>query len=66
MLRMGHTSPRAAMIYLQSTDARQREIADALGDLAASELKRSRAKSSGEDSRNRSGTQRARRRTEAS
>ncbi len=58
MLRMGHTSPRAAMIYLHSTDARQREIADALGDLAASELKRAKSK--------RSGTQRARRRNEAS
>ncbi len=63
---MGHASPRAAMIYLHSTDARQREIADALGDLAANELKRSKAKASGENSGIRSGTQRARRRTEAS
>jgi hypothetical protein len=58
MLRMGHASPRAAMICLHSTDARQREIADALGDLAANELERSTNK--------RSGTQRARRTDEAS
>jgi hypothetical protein len=35
MARMGHSSTRAALIYLHSTDERQREIADALGDLAA-------------------------------
>ncbi len=46
------------MIYLPTADARQREIADAFGDLAASELKRAKSK--------RSGTQRARRRKEAS
>jgi Phage integrase family len=40
MARMGHSSTRAALIYLHSTDERQREIADALGDLAAGELKR--------------------------
>jgi hypothetical protein len=40
MARMGHSSTRSALIYLHSTDERQREIADALGDLAASELKR--------------------------
>jgi integrase len=33
MARMGHSSTRAALIYLHSTDERQREIADALGDL---------------------------------
>jgi hypothetical protein len=59
MLRMGHASPRAAMICLHSTDARQREIADALGDLAANELERS-------TKNKRSGTQRARRTDEAS
>lgn len=33
MARMGHSSTRAAaLIYLHSTDERQREIADALGD----------------------------------
>lgn len=66
MLRMGHASPRAAMIYLHSTDARQREIADALGDLAATELKRSTTNERGGISGMASGTQRARRRKEAS
>jgi hypothetical protein len=40
MARMGHSSTRAALIYLHSTDERQREIADAHGELAAGELKR--------------------------
>ena len=63
---MGHSSTRAGLIYLHSTDERQREIADALGDLAASELKRktNRARSGG--AQDRSGTQRARRRKDAS
>lgn len=34
MARMGHASPRAALIYLHSTDACQRQIAGAVGDLA--------------------------------
>jgi hypothetical protein len=34
------TCTRAALIYLHSTDERQREIANALGELAAKELKR--------------------------
>jgi integrase len=55
MDRMGHSSTRAALIYLHATDQRQRKIADALGELAAKELKRQR-----------SGTQRARRRRGAS
>ena len=55
MARMGHSSTRAALIYLHATDERQRKIADALGELAAKELKRQR-----------SGTQRARRRRGAS
>lgn len=44
MARMGHRSTRAALIYLHSTDERQREIADALGDLAAGQLKRTPGK----------------------
>jgi integrase len=55
MARMGHSSTRAALIYLHATDDRQRKIADALGELAAKELKRQS-----------SGTQRARRRRGAS
>lgn len=65
MARMGHNSTRAALIYLHSTDDRQREIADALGTLAAAELERKprRARRSGGKG---SGTQRARRRKDAS
>jgi integrase len=34
---MGHSSSRAAMIYLHPTGERQRKIADALGELAQAE-----------------------------
>lgn len=64
MARMGHSSTRAALIYLHSTDERQREIADALGALAADELKRKTGRA--RSSRGRSGTQRARRQNDAS
>jgi hypothetical protein len=50
----------AALIYLHSTDERQREIADALGDLAAGELKRKPRRARGMAAGSRSGTQRAR------
>jgi integrase len=40
MDRMGHDSERAALIYLHSSDERQHQIADALSQLAAQELKR--------------------------
>jgi integrase len=40
MERMGHSSARAAMIYLHSSDERQRKIADALSDLAQAELRK--------------------------
>jgi hypothetical protein len=42
MDRMGHSSARAAMVYLHSTGERQRKIADALSDLARGELAKSR------------------------
>jgi hypothetical protein len=38
MDRMGHSSTRAALIYMHGSDARQREIADTLSKLAESEL----------------------------
>jgi integrase len=53
MARMGHTSTRAALIYLHSTDERQQEIADALGVLAVAQLKRKTSRKPG--SANRSG-----------
>lgn len=40
MARTGHSSTSAAMIYLHSTYERQREIAGAIGTLAAGELDR--------------------------
>ena len=39
MDRMGHSSPRAALIYLHGSDARQRAIADGLNRLVESELR---------------------------
>jgi integrase len=65
MARMGHSSTRAALIYLHSTDERQREIADALGDLAAGELSRKTSRARKGTTGGRSGTQRARRRKSA-
>jgi hypothetical protein len=38
MDRMGHSSPRAALIYLHGSDARRREIADGLAKLVEGEL----------------------------
>jgi len=64
MARMGHSSTRAALIYLHSTDERQREIADALGALAADELMRKTSGTQADGKR--SGTQRARQRNDAS
>ena len=48
MARMGHDSERAAMIYLHSSVARQRALADAVSEAAAAELAKSKLpKSSG-------------------
>jgi hypothetical protein len=52
MDRMGHSTARAAMIYLHGSDERQRAIADAISRRAAGGFKPQRP--------NRSGTQRAR------
>lgn len=65
MARMGHSSTRAALIYLHSTDKRQREIADALGKLATGELKRKPGRARKGAAGSRSGTQRARGRKSA-
>ena len=55
MARIGHCSTRAAMIYQHATDDRHREIADALGTLAAGKLKR-RTKRTRRDPEKRTGT----------
>jgi hypothetical protein len=39
MERMGHSSSRAALIYLHSTNDRQRALADAVAERAQAELK---------------------------
>jgi integrase len=56
MARMGHDSPRAALIYLHSSDARQRALAEAVADAARAEL----AKSKKRKTRKSSGTRTAR------
>jgi hypothetical protein len=38
MERVGHSSSRAALIYLHSTSDRQRTLADAVADRARTEL----------------------------
>ena len=38
MDRMGHSSTRAALVYLHASNARQRAIADSLGGLAQGQL----------------------------
>ncbi|GLU50127.1 tyrosine-type recombinase/integrase [Nocardiopsis ansamitocini] len=43
MNRMGHSSTRAALIYLHARDGRARDIADALGERAEEELRKARA-----------------------
>jgi integrase len=42
MARMGHDSSRAALIYLHSSDRRQRALADAVAKAARAELARSK------------------------
>jgi hypothetical protein len=47
MDRMGHSTSRAAMVYLHGSNARQQAIADVLSRQAAEQLGRSTAKPSG-------------------
>jgi hypothetical protein len=42
MARMGHDSPRAALIYLHSSGERQRTLADAVSKAARAELSKSK------------------------
>jgi hypothetical protein len=66
MDRMGHSSTRAAMIYMHGSDARQHEIADTLSELAEQQLKTSAKAATGRPGGKRSGTQRARKGRRAS
>lgn len=63
MERMGHASSRAALIYLHSTDERQRKLADAVGKAARDELRKARKH---DDPGGESGTNVARRQETAS
>ena len=56
MTRMGHSSTRAAEVYLHAREERDRQLADVLDRMARRELKRS----AGAGNVSRSGTQRAR------
>lgn len=60
MVRMGHDSDRAALIYLHSSDTRQRDLADAVAKAARAEL----AQSKKDKNSVRSGTRMARRQDE--
>jgi integrase len=44
MARMGHSSTRAAMVYLHSTDERQRTLADTVDKAARTELRKAKKK----------------------
>lgn len=66
MNRMGHSSTRAARIYLHARQERDKEIASTLGKMVARELKRSQKPKKPDPKEDgtggRSGTQRARKR----
>lgn len=62
MARMGHDSPRAALIYMHSSDRRQRALADAVAKAARAEL----AQSKKATKPGRSGTRMARRQDDMS
>ncbi len=66
MDRMGHSSTRAALIYLHASNARQRAIADSLSRLARGELPRRNGSPRKRTRGARTGTRRARKRGSAS
>jgi hypothetical protein len=51
----GHSTARAALIYLHGSDQRHREIAQALSDLAEAEIKRRAKRPKGHPARKASG-----------
>jgi hypothetical protein len=50
MERMGHSSTRAALIYLHSTSERQHTLADAVGKLARTQMRQVRKAADGDAS----------------
>lgn len=65
MDRVGHSSTRAALIYMHGSDARRREIADTVSKLVRTELSQSQRRTKTGAGRKQSGTQRARQRRDA-
>lgn len=63
MERMGHSTTRAALVYLRSTGERQRAIADAVEKAARATLRRTKTPKTDQT---KSGTKVARRRKRAS
>ena len=61
--RMGHASTRAALIYLHSTSERQHTLAEAVGERARADLRQAGKPAAKPEA---SGTEVARRRTQAS
>jgi hypothetical protein len=61
MVRMGHDSERAALIYLHSSAKRQRALADAVGEAARADLAKSKKRKAAQ----RSGIRMARNRRSA-
>ena len=59
---MGHSSTRAALVYLHSTSERQRSIADAVGNVAKAALVQAKKDETSKDGATPSGTKVARRR----
>ncbi len=66
MDRMGHSTTRAALIYLHGSNQRQQQIAQALSDLAKAELKGRAKRPKGREARKTTGMQRARGKRNAS
>jgi hypothetical protein len=63
---MGHSSTRAALIYVHSTSERQRGIADAVGKAAKAALRKAKAPKTPKTDAKASGTKVARGRNKAS
>jgi hypothetical protein len=66
MDRMGHSTTRAAPVYLHGSDQRQQEIVQALSELTKAEIARRGKSSKSQPARKASGTYRARRSRNAS
>jgi integrase len=66
MERLGHSSTRAALIYLHSTTERQRAIADEVGKAAKAALRKARTPTTRTADDTASGTKVARRRGKTS